>query len=159
MKENIQREKEQRDISRHRKSSPNKKKCAKALSTLGLDLSMQKATQVLGVDEDTLKVVQQQEEDDALSERRRRRRQSKALLHNKKRNRKALNVIGYDPSLGKVLDVLGVEEGTQEEETVGEIIEEKWKKPPPPHISFTPISAVVCALSLVILFVPLCKRL
>jgi len=122
VEEDVMRQQEQR-MTAHRKAefSPNKKKCAKALNTLGLDLSIQKAKNVLGVDEDTLRsayhaLLLAQEEKILLK-----RRQNTLYLHDKKHNRKAYHVVGYDPSLEKVLDMLGVGEGTHEEAQVGKI--------------------------------------
>jgi len=102
----------------------NKKKCAKALTTLGFNLSLYKATQLLGVDEDILRTVFRYHSEHALQEEHflwRRTLESRAL-RDKKRNRKALHVIGYDPSLEKVLSMLGVREGTKDEVEVGSFV-------------------------------------
>jgi len=109
-------------------TSIHKRKYAKALSTLGFDVSLYKATQLLGVEEESVlsSVLHYHAEQRALHQEDdrhyRKRGQEYQALHNKKRNRKALNVIGYDPSLEKALDMLGVKEGTQEEARVGSIL-------------------------------------
>lgn len=96
-------------------ASPAKKKCGKALLTLGLDPSIMKATKLLGVDEEVLRDVVHEEqliqEEKILTK----RRQNTLYLHDKKHNRKALHVVGYDPSYQKVLNTLGVQVGTYEE--------------------------------------------
>lgn len=122
VEEDIIKQQELRLAIRKPEFSPDKKKCAKALSTLGLDLSIHKATKLLGVDEDTLREVYHAEqlvqEEKILVK----RRQNTLYLHDKKHNRKAYHVVGYDPSLEKVLDTLGVAAGTYEEAQVGEIL-------------------------------------
>lgn len=123
MKDNLK-QKEIR-MTAHRKAtrgSPNKKKCAKALNTLGLDLSIEKATQLLGVDEDTLRHIYHEEQRFQEEKILKKRRQNTSYLHDKKHNKKAYHVVGYDPSFEKVLDTLGVEAGTAEAAQVGAIL-------------------------------------
>jgi hypothetical protein len=85
----------------------NKKHSAKALSTLGFDPSVYRSMKLLGLKEDSLKK--------ALSEEN--LRTEKKYMHtrkhlgsrNRKENKKALHVIGYDPSKEKVIHQLGTE--------------------------------------------------
>jgi len=141
-------------------TSPNKKKCAKALTTLGLDLSLYKATRLLGVDEETLRTVCHAEhaaqEDRARAARRRAQEDRLALPHDKKKNRKAFHIIGYDPSLEKVLSTLGVAAGTYEEARVGSIlpVENRQREP----ALFPQATALVYALSVAILVVSSLRR-
>jgi len=116
----------QNAINRPRRveTSMNKKKYAKALTTLGFNLSLYKATQLLGVEEEILRTVFRYHTEHALHEEHRvwRHALESRALRDKKRNRKALHVVGYDPSLEKVLAMLGVREGTLEERQVGSIL-------------------------------------
>jgi len=91
----------------------DKRHAVKALSRLGLDISAKKAMQLLGLDEGVVKEAYL-EELQRHEERISRQRESRAT-RDKKRIQKALNVIGYDPSLEKVLDTLGVEVGSDAE--------------------------------------------
>jgi hypothetical protein len=116
-----------RNRPRRVEASIHKKKYAKALSTLGFDVSLYKAAQLLGVeDEGILRTLIRHHAERALQQEERRRcrklGQERVALHNKRRNKKALHVIGYDPSLEKALEMLGVEEGTQEEVQLGSIL-------------------------------------
>jgi phosphohistidine phosphatase SixA len=139
---------------RHTETSLNKKKYAKALTTLGFNLSLYKAKQLLGVDEEILRAVFRHHNEHALQEEHttwRRALESKAL-RDKKHNRKALHVIGYDPSLEKALSMLGVGEGTREEALVGDILPvEKRQRSP----RFTQATALVYALSAAIIITSL----
>lgn len=132
-------------------TSMNKKKYAKALTTLGFNLSLYKATQLLGVDEDILRSVFRYHTELALQEEHRvwRRALETKVLRNKKHNRKALHVIGYDPSLEKVLAMLGVR-GTCEEGQVGSLFE-KRKSDRADIIAGGRATALVYALSAAIL--------
>jgi len=102
--------------------SPPKKNCTKALSTLGLDPSVHKATKLLGVDEEILRDVLHEEQLIQEEKILLKRRHNTLLLHDKKHNHKAHNIIGYDPSYNKILDTLGVAAGTSEEVQVRSII-------------------------------------
>lgn len=130
-------------------TSMNKKKYAKALTTLGFNLSLYKATQLLGVDEDILRSVFRHHTELALQEEHRvwRRALETRVLRNKKHNRKALHVIGYDPSLEKVLAMLGVR-GTRDEQQVGSLLGRSDRDCPVPGVRAT---ALVYALSVAIL--------
>jgi len=137
------------------RGSPNKKKCAKALNTLGLDLSIEKATQLLGVDEDTLRHIYHEEQ--RLQEERilRKRRKNTSYLHDKKSNRKAYHVVGYDPSFEKVLDTLGVEAGTAEAAQVSAILPSGGMRPEEKTSRWGNI--LVYSLSAMILFAALTR--
>lgn len=141
---------------RRSETALNKKKYAKALATLGFNLSLYKATQLLGVDEDILRTVYEAERA-AQGERRERRlaheRQAQQALHDKKNNRKALHVIGFDPSLEKALAVLGVAQGTHEEAQVGSIL--KVENRQREIHAFPQATALVYALSAAILLTSL----
>jgi len=158
VEEDIIKQQELRLAYRKAECSPDKKKCAKALNTLGLDLSIQKATKLLGVDEDTLREVYHaeqlvQEEKILLK-----RRQNTLSLHDKKRNRKAYHIVGYDPSLEKVLDTLGVEAGTQEEAQVGAILPVANRQVQQPEFYWS-TAALVYTLSIAVVFSSLTKSL
>jgi len=91
----------------------DKRHAIKALNTLGLDISAKKAMQILGLDEEVVKeayLEELQRQEERIS----RQRENNAFL-NKKGIQKALNVMGYDPSLDKVMDTLGVEAGSDAE--------------------------------------------
>jgi len=107
---------------RKTEASPAKKKCGKALLMLGLDPSIIKATKLLGVDEEVLRDVVHEEHQIQEEKILVKRRQNTLYLHDKKHNRKALHVVGYDPSYQKVLNTLGVAVGTSEEVQVRTII-------------------------------------
>lgn len=94
----------------------DKRHAVKALSRLGLDISAKKAMQLLGLDEEVVKEAYL-EELQRQEERIFRQRESRAI-RNKKRIQKALNVIGYDPSVEKILDTLGVKVGSNAESEI-----------------------------------------
>lgn len=82
-------------------------------------------------------------------------KQESKALRDKKRNRKALHVIGYDPSLEKVLSMLGVREG-MEMKDVGEILPvEKRQRSASSFSVFPQATALVYALSAAILITSL----
>jgi len=114
---------------RKQEGSPAKKTCAKALVTLGVDPSIAKATKLLGVQEEIVRDIFHEEqliqEEKILIERRR----NTLGLHDKKHNRKAHHVVGYDPSLEKVLSKLGVAQGTNEEVQVRSIVPTYFPQP------------------------------
>lgn len=112
-----------RSFSRKRAMSAptnDKRHAVKALSRLGLDMSAKKAMQVLGLDEEVVKEACS-EELQRQEERIMRQRESSATL-NKKGIKKALNVMGYNPSLEKVMDTLGVEVGSDAESEIRTVI-------------------------------------
>jgi len=98
----------------------DKRHAVKALSRLGLDISTKKAMQLLGLNEDVIKEAcseQLQKREERIT----RQRESSATL-NKKNIQKALNVMGYNPSLEKVMDTLGVEVGSDAESEIRTVI-------------------------------------
>jgi len=107
-----------------RSSSLDKRHSAKALSTLGVDPSLRKATSILGMDDEERAREICLEEQLAQEEKivHKRKAETEHALHDKKHNSKALHVVGYDPSLEKAMDTLGVAAGTQEEAQVGAIL-------------------------------------
>eukprot|EP01111_Echinosteliopsis_oligospora_P002582 TRINITY_DN1387_c0_g1_i1.p1 TRINITY_DN1387_c0_g1~~TRINITY_DN1387_c0_g1_i1.p1 ORF type:complete len:279 (-),score=67.67 TRINITY_DN1387_c0_g1_i1:105-941(-) len=98
---------------REMKATVNKRKSHKALDRLGVDVSIHKASRLLGAKEDIIREAHHTAglEQDAHI----RQKRLSATLMNKKDNKKAFHVVGYDPSLEKVADVLGVEVGSPSE--------------------------------------------
>jgi hypothetical protein len=94
----------------------DKKHAMKALQTLGLDISTNKMSKILGLEEEEVRDACN-EEISKQEEKITRKRTNSATL-NKKQIQKALNVIGYNPSLEKVMDTLGVDQGTAEEQEI-----------------------------------------
>jgi len=97
----------------------NKRNSSKALSMLGIN-PLDKAAKIFGEEEEVL-LEARQEQLQKLEEYISKRRDSLATL-NKKNIQKALNVIGYDPSLEKVLHNLGVDAGSAEEQQIRTIV-------------------------------------
>jgi len=142
------------EAHRRAEGSPHKKQCLKALTTLGLDPSIHKATKLLGVDEDTLRDIYREELQIQEEKILRQRRRDTLRLHDRRRNRKAHHVVGYDPSLEKVLDTLGVAPGTQEGKQVGARVGRagEGRAHEPPHAASYWPTALVYTLSAIILF-------
>jgi len=162
MEEDITREQEIRfEAQRKAEGSPHKKHCVKALNTLGLDPSARKATKLLGVDEETLNGIQHEEreiqEEKLLVQR---RRDDQLALNDRRHNRKAHHLVGYDPSLEKVLDTLGVAGTIAEAEVEATILpsaRRAERKPAAPQSHWT-TTAAVYALSAIVLVSALASR-
>lgn len=112
--ENIENE-ENRLLKKRILATPyNKKEASKALTTLGFDPSMHRSMKRLGLKEETFRK--------ALSEEN--LRIEKRIMHsrknlgtrNRKENRKALHIVGFDPSKEKALHQLGSEASKEIEE-------------------------------------------
>eukprot|EP01133_Synstelium_polycarpum_P006907 gene6907-8029_t len=86
----------------------NKRETRKAQSTLGLDLSKEKLMDVLGVDEDTIKEAEMEENE--LKEIKIKRVRENIISSNKRALKKALMIMGCDPSDSKIMRTLGVSE-------------------------------------------------
>eukprot|EP01112_Ceratiomyxa_fruticulosa_P016366 TRINITY_DN4930_c0_g1_i1.p1 TRINITY_DN4930_c0_g1~~TRINITY_DN4930_c0_g1_i1.p1 ORF type:complete len:659 (-),score=127.47 TRINITY_DN4930_c0_g1_i1:131-2107(-) len=97
----------ERIISRQRSHSLNaSKKQVKALTTLGVDPSTEKIQKTLGASPSEIEEALQEQWD--LSEKRITKSRERSASLNKRSIRKALSTLGVDPSLEKVMGVLGV---------------------------------------------------
>lgn len=94
---NIDKKKDYRD------ARSRKKENAKALQVLGIDPSLEKLESSLGIEQEELRSLMQ---DNLFSY-----HQELVPYHNvdKKKNRKAYEVLGYDPSLIKIMNYFGFE--------------------------------------------------
>ncbi|GAM25466.1 hypothetical protein SAMD00019534_086410, partial [Acytostelium subglobosum LB1] len=86
----------------------NKRETRKAQSTLGLNLSKEKLMNVLGVDEDTITEAEQEESE--LRDIKKRKLIESIALSNKRALKKALTLLGFNPSSSKLMRTLGVSE-------------------------------------------------
>ncbi|EFA77236.1 hypothetical protein PPL_12446 [Heterostelium album PN500] len=94
----------------------NRRDTRKAQSTLGLNLSKEKVMKefiatlmdILGVDEDTITEAEQEESE--LREKKIKRFRESIVISNKRALKKALTMMGCDPSSSKIMRTLGVSE-------------------------------------------------
>jgi len=127
IQENIIREEEEYRKKRKNSASMDKKHALKALNTLGVDPSLQKVMDTLGMDDMDLATVEQGKIEDYEEECERQRRNSWA---DKRHASKALRVLGIDPSREKLESTLGLDDQEFEEAQLEEYTrhEEKIKK-------------------------------
>jgi len=104
-KENIQQEEHRLSKKRSMTLPYNKKQSAKALSTLGFDPSAYRTMKLLGLEERSLKKALTEESIKLEM----RIAQARKHVRNRKDSRKALMVVGYDPSKEKAIQQLGAE--------------------------------------------------
>ncbi|EGG17166.1 hypothetical protein DFA_08150 [Cavenderia fasciculata] len=83
----------------------NKRDTKKAQSTLGLNLSKEKLMDVFGVDEDT--ITEASAEENEIQEIKIKRLRENITLSNKRALKKALMIMGCDPSSSKIMRTLG----------------------------------------------------
>lgn len=85
----------------------DKKQSAKALSTLGFDPSVHRSMKILGIKEASLRKAISEE--NLKVEKRIMHSRKHLVSRNRKDNKKALHVIGHDPSKEKIIHQLGAE--------------------------------------------------
>jgi len=107
------------------KRPPSRLEVKKAMLVLGLDLSDEKLKDKLGIDEETLK--QAKEAAREVREEAERRTNMKLPI-NKDGLRKALQVLGEDPSRKKIMDKFGIDE-VQLHDVEKEIHQMRWESP------------------------------
>jgi hypothetical protein len=89
----------------------NKKQSSKAMTTLGFDPSMYRSMKRLGIEEESVRQALIDEQ--VKLEKKIQQTRNHLASRNRKTNRKALTIIGFDPSKEKIVSTLG-EEAVQE---------------------------------------------
>ncbi len=141
-------------------TAPDKKTIGKkAFNVLGLDPSTEKLKKIFGVDD--LEVEEAQRQGFEISEEKIKMKRSNLDKVNKGTNRKALEILGEDPSLHKLEHVLGVDRNTLRRAKRNGQIEVSSSPPSTSANLLSPLvdkTLMAFALSLVIAIIFLCSR-
>jgi len=105
--EKVEREEHRLQKKRAMTTPYNKKQASKAMSTLGFDPSMHRSMKLLGLEEESLRKALIEEQ--LKLETRILQARNHLPSRNRKTNKKALSIIGLDPSKEKVMNTLGAE--------------------------------------------------